>query len=348
MKGTMKVSVMTDLRTMVMEERPIPAIKPDEVLVKIEYVGICGSDMHFFEAGRVGNWIVDEPIVLGHESGGTVVEVGADVKDLKVGDRVALEPGVGCGECEMCKKGLYNLCPDMDFMAVPHQRDGVLLEYYAHPAKMCFKLPYNVDTMEGALMEPLAVGLHAVSVSGARMGQSAVVVGCGCIGLVTIMSLKAAGIDEIYAVDVLEKRLNMAKECGAKTIINGKDEDAVEAVRKLTNGVGCELVYETAGAEFTTLQTAKMVAKGGAVTLVGMCANSEITYDIGSLSAAEARLYTIFRYRNLYPTAIKLVSEGKIPVKKIVSHVFDFSKCGEAVNYNIDNKAEVIKGVIKM
>lgn len=345
MEGKMKVAVMTDIRKMEIEERDIPQIKPDEVLVKIEYVGICGSDMHFFESGRVGNWIVDEPLVLGHESGGTVVEVGENVTNLKVGDRVALEPGVGCGECEMCKKGLYNLCQDMDFMAVPHQRDGVFLEYYAHPAKMCFKLPDNVDTMEGALVEPMAVGLHAVNVSGAKMGQSAVVLGCGCIGLVTIMALKAAGIDEIYAVDVLEKRLQKAKEVGASMIINGKEQDAVKVIQAIG---GCDLVYETAGAEFTTLQTAKMVKKGGAVTLVGMCANSEITYDIGSLSAAEARLYTIFRYRNLYPTAIKLISQGKLPVKSIVSHEFDFKDIIHGINYNIDNKQDVIKGVIKM
>lgn len=345
MDGKMKVAVMTGIRKMEIQERDIPTPKDDEVLVKIEYVGICGSDMHFFEAGRVGNWIVKDPLVLGHESGGTVVEVGKNVTNLKVGDRVALEPGVGCGECEMCKKGLYNLCPDMDFMAVPGQRDGVFLEYYAHPAKMCFKLPDNVDTMEGGLMEPLSVGLHAVNISGAKMGQSAVILGCGCIGLVTIMALKAAGIDEIYAVDVLDKRLAKAKEVGAMEIINGKEVDAVEYIKKLG---GVDLVYETAGAEFTTLQTAKMVKKGGAVTLVGMCANSEIKYDIGSLSAAEARLYTIFRYRNLYPQAIKLVSQGKIPLKSIVSHVFDFKDIIEGINFNIDNKGEVIKAVIKM
>ena len=347
MEGKMKVAVMTGTRQMEIQEREIPKIKKDEVLVKIEYVGICGSDMHFFEAGRLGNWIVDVPLVLGHESGGTIMEVGENVVDLKPGDRVALEPGVGCGECEMCKKGLYNLCPNMDFMAIPHERDGVFLEYYAHPASMCFKLPDNVFTLEGAMMEPLAVGLHAVNISGAKMGQSAVVLGCGCIGLVTIMALKAAGIDEIYAVDVLEKRLAKAKEVGAMEIINGKEQDAVKFIQSLPGG-GCDLVYETAGAEFTTLQTAKMVKKGGAVTLVGMCANSEITYDIGSLSAAEARLYTIFRYRNLYPTAIKLVSQGKIPLKSIVSHEFDFEDIVNGINYNIENKADVIKGVIKM
>lgn len=345
MDGKMKAAVMTGIRKMEIEERRIPKIRPDEVLVKIEYVGVCGSDMHFFEAGRVGNWIVDRPLVLGHEGGGTVVEVGADVKDLKVGDRVAMEPGVGCGHCEMCKSGKYNLCKDMDFMAVPGQRDGIFLEYCAHPASMCFKLPDNVDTLEGGLVEPLAVGLHAVNVSGAKMGQSAVVLGLGCIGLVTIMSLKAAGVDEIYAVDVLDKRLAKAKELGAMRIINGREEDVVAILQAIG---GVDQVYETAGSEFTTLQAGKLVGAGGTVTLVGMCANAEIKLDIGSISAREAKIHTIFRYRNLYPTAIKLISQGKIPVRQIVSHTFDFKDIAEGVNYNIDNKADVIKAVIKM
>ena len=345
MDGKMKVAVMTGIRKMEMEERDIPKVKPNEVLVKVEYVGVCGSDIHFFEAGRVGNWIVDKPLVLGHEGGGTVVEVGADVRDLKVGDRVAMEPGEGCGNCKMCRSGKYNLCPEMDFMAVPGQRNGIFLEYCAHPASLCFKLPDNVDTMEGGLVEPLAVGLHAVNVSEAKMGQSAVVLGCGYIGLVTIMSLKAAGVDEIYAVDVLDKRLEKAKELGAMRTVNGKKEDVVALLQAMG---GVDQVYETAGSEFTTLQAGKLVAAGGTVTLVGMCADSEIKLDIGSISAMEAKINTIFRYRNLYPTAIKLISQGKIPVKKVVSHVFDFKDIAEGVNYNIDNKADVIKAVIKI
>ncbi|MDD3139970.1 MAG: NAD(P)-dependent alcohol dehydrogenase [Lachnospiraceae bacterium] len=346
MDGKMKVAVMKDIRKIEMEERKIPSIKADEVLVKIDYVGICGSDIHFLEAGRIGNMIVDEPLILGHESGGVVVEVGAEVKDLIIGDRVALEPGVPCGVCDMCKAGLYNLCGEMSFMAVPHERDGVFLEYCAHPANMCFKLPENVDTMEGGLMEPLSVGLHAVNISNAKMGQSAVVLGCGCIGLVTIMALKAAGIDEIYAVDVISKRLEKAQELGAIRVINGKEEDAVAVIKELTGGV--DQVYETAGSEFTTLQSTKMIKKGGNVTLVGMCPNSEIKIDIGSLSACEGKINTVFRYRNLYPMAIKLVSQGKIPLKSIVSHVFDFKDIIEGIDFNINHKEEVIKAVIKM
>ena len=347
MEGTMKVAVMKGIRKMEFEEWPIPTIKDDEVLVKINHVGVCGSDLHFFEAGRIGNWIVDSDLVLGHESGGTVVEVGSKVEHLKVGDRVALEPGVFCGECEMCKRGFYNLCEKMDFMAVPHERSGVFLEYYAHPAKMCFKLPDNVDTMEGGLMEPLSVGLHAVSLSGIKMGQSAAVLGLGCIGLCTIMSLKAAGVDEIYGFDVLDKRMEKARELGAYKVIDARETNAVEFLKSLPGG-GVDHAFETAGTAFTTLQTAKVLKKGGHVTLVGMTPEAELTYDIGSLSAVEGTLHTVYRYRNLYPTAIKLVSQGKIPLKSIVSHVYKFDDIIEGLDFNMDHKSEVIKAVIEM
>lgn len=347
MDGNMKAAVMYSAGNMRLEERKIPKIRPDELLIKIEYVGICGSDLHFYEAGRLGNWVADSPLILGHEPGGVVVEAGEAVKDFSPGDRVAIEPGVPCQKCDTCKEGTYNLCPDMSFMAIPGEREGAFMEYCAHPANMCFKLPPQVSTMEGALIEPLAVGLHAVSVSGAKFGQSAVVLGCGCIGLVTIMSLKAAGIDEIYAVDLIEKRLNKAKEAGAsRTFAAGKD--SIETfVKSLPDG-GVDLVYETAGAEVTTLQAAKLVKKGGVVTLVGMCPNPEIKVDIGSLSEKEGTLKTVFRYRNMYPKAIKLISQGKIPLASIVSHIYSFEDICEGVAYNVGHKDDVIKAVIKM
>lgn len=185
MKGTMKVAVMNGIGKMGYTTRPIPTPKEDEVLVKLEYVGICGSDMHYYETGAIGNYVVKPPFVLGHEPGGTVVEVGSAVKHLKVGDRVALEPGKTCGHCKFCREGKYNLCPDVVFFATPPV-DGVFQEYVAHEANLCFKLPDNVSTMEGALIEPLAVGFHAANQGGAHAGQTAVVMGAGCIGLVSI------------------------------------------------------------------------------------------------------------------------------------------------------------------
>ena len=153
MQGLMKVAVMNGIGEMGYETRDIPRVRDHEVLVRVEYVGICGSDLHYYETGRIGNYIVEPPFVLGHESAGTVVEVGSAVTHLAAGDRVSLEPGIACGHCEFCKSGRYNLCPDVVFFATPPV-DGVFCEYVAHPADLCFKLPDNVDTLEGALIEP--------------------------------------------------------------------------------------------------------------------------------------------------------------------------------------------------
>lgn len=345
MKGEMTAAVMTALKTIEMQKRPIPVPKDTEVLVKIKHVGLCGSDIHFYEHGRIGDVVVDRPTVLGHESAGVIVEVGKDVKDLKVGDLVALEPGVGCGKCEFCKTGRYNLCPDVAFMAIPGY-DGAFTEYVAYPSDMAFKLPEGMDTIEGGLIEPLAVGFHAVNQSGIKVGQSAVVLGAGCIGLVTVMVLKMMGITDIYVADVIEKRLERAKELGASRVIKADVEDTIKTVMELTGGKGADAIFETAGSKITTLQTASLVKAGGTVTIVGMSADSVVPYNISALVWKEATLKTVFRYRNLYPTAIKAVASGQIPLKKVASHYFKFQDVQKAMDYNIENKNDVIKIVI--
>ena len=239
MEGMMKVAVMNGIGKMGFEERPIPKPAANEVLVKLEYVGICGSDLHYYESGRIGDYIVKPPFVLGHEPGGTVVEVGSAVTHLKVGDRVALEPGKTCGHCEFCRTGRYNLCPDVIFFATPPV-DGVFQEYVAHEADLCFKLPDNVSTLEGALIEPLAVGFHAANQGGAQAGQVAVVSGSGCIGLVSMMALKAKGVSKVYVIDIMQKRLDKAMELGATGVINSTQTDPVEEIFKLTGGKGCD------------------------------------------------------------------------------------------------------------
>ncbi len=268
MEGKMKVAVMLGIGKMGFEERDIPKVKENEVLVKLEYVGIYGSDLHYYETGAIGDYVVEPPFVLGHEPGGTVVEVGKNVKNLKVGDRVALEPGKTCGHCEFCKTGRYNLCPDVVFFATPPV-DGVFQEYVAHEADLCFKLPDNVSTLEGALIEPLAVGFHAAIQGDAHLGQRAVVMGAGCIGLVSMMALKARGVSEVYVVDIMEKRLDKALELGATGVINGAKEDVLEKVNELTDGAGMDLVIETAGTEITTRQAIHMAKKGSNIVLVG-------------------------------------------------------------------------------
>jgi L-iditol 2-dehydrogenase len=342
----MRAAVMHGPRDHRFEERPVPVPGPGELLVKVEHVGICGSDMHFLQEGRLGNWVVDKPLVLGHESAGEVVALGPKVEGFSVGDKVTLEPGVPCGECSSCMTGHYNLCSKMSFMAIPDERDGVFLEYVAHPAKMAFKLPEGVGTLEGALCEPLSVGLYAVQKSGAWLGQTAVIFGSGCIGLVNLLVLQAVGVKDVTVVDVIEKRLEKALELGATKVIRGDNVDAVSVIMDDTKGQGYPLVFEAAGSPVATLQATKVVAANGAVVLVGMAADPVLKLDIATLSAKEARVETIFRYRNLYPTAIKAVQTGAIPLAKIASHIFPFDDMIAGMYYNMDHKDEVIKGVV--
>ena len=343
----MKVAVMLGIGKMGFEERDIPQPKDDEVLVKLEYVGICGSDLHYYESGAIGDYVVKPPFVLGHEPGGTVVEVGKNVTHLKVGDRVALEPGKTCGHCEFCKTGRYNLCPDVVFFATPPV-DGVFQEYVAHEAGLCFKLPDNVSTMEGALIEPLAVGFHAARQGGAQAGQVAVVTGAGCIGLVSMMALKAMGVSKVYSVDVMDKRLDKALELGADGVINGSREDAVKKVMELTGGMGCDLVIETAGTEITTRQAVQMTKKGATIVLVGYSKTGEIKMPISLALDKELTFKTVFRYRHIYPMAIDAVASGRVNLKGIVTNEFALDDIQEAMDESVKNKADIVKAVVKI
>lgn len=338
---------MTGLKKMETREIPMPVPTEGQVVVKLEYVGICGSDVHYLEHGRIGNFIVDGDFILGHECAGVVVELGPEVKHLKVGDRVALEPGITCGHCEFCKGGKYNLCPDVEFLATPPY-DGCLMDYIAFPENMAFKLPDNVSAKEGALVEPLAVGLHAAVQGEVRLGDRVVILGAGCIGLVTLLACKAFGATDIVVVDIMEKRLEAAKRLGASRVINAKEEDVLAVIAELTEGQGMDKVIETAGSVHTVKQTSYLAKRGGTVVLVGLADKDIVEYDFMEVMTKEITIKSVFRYRNLYPAAIGAIADGKIDVKGIITHEFDFSDTQQAFDYVIDNKADVVKAVIKI
>lgn len=347
MEGKMNVAVMNGIGKIGFEERNIPNPKANEVLVKLEYVGICGSDLHYYETGAIGDYVVEPPFVLGHEPGGVVVGVGEEVHHLQVGDRVALEPGKTCGHCEFCKQGKYNLCPDVIFFATPPV-DGVFQEYVAHEADLCFKLPENVSTLEGALIEPLAVGFHAAIQGDAHLGQKAVVMGAGCIGLVTMMALKARGVSRVYVVDIMEKRLEKAMELGADGIINGAKEDVEERAGQLTDGKGMDLVIETAGTEITTRQAIRIAKKGSDIVLVGYSRTGEMNLPMSLVLDKELTFKTVFRYRHIYPMAIDAVASGKVNLKGIVTDIFQLKEAQKAMDYSVNNKADIVKAVIQI
>ena len=269
MEGKMKVCVLTGKQKLEWVERDIPQPAAGELQIKLEYVGICGSDLHFYQEGQLANWTLDGPLALGHEPGGVVTAIGEGVTGFEIGDKVSIEPAVPCGECEECRKGLYNLCTNIKMLAIPHERDGVNAEYCVHDASMCYKLPENVSTLEGAMIEPLAVGMHGTELSDARVGEAAIVLGSGCIGLCTLISLKARGVSEVYVADVMDKRLEKAMELGATRVFNSKRESIEEFAKTLPGG-GVDQVYECAGNRVTTLQAGRLIKRGGKVTLTGV------------------------------------------------------------------------------
>lgn len=221
-------------------------------------------------------------------------------------------------------------------------------EYVAHEADLCFKLPDNVSTLEGALIEPLAVGFHAAIQGDAHLGQRAVVMGAGCIGLVSMMALKARGVSEVYVVDIMEKRLNKALELGATGVINGSKEDVLERVKELTNGAGMDLVIETAGTEITTRQAIHMAKKGSNIVLVGYSKSGEMTLPMSLVLDKELTFKTVFRYRHIYPMAIDAVATGKVNLKGIVTDVFELDEAQKAMDYSVNNKADIVKSVIRI
>ncbi|KAG6873737.1 hypothetical protein C0995_011556 [Termitomyces sp. Mi166 len=366
------------------EQRPIPEISGDQVLVEVKKTGellffssfdhpsmlhysdrpgICGSDVHYLVHGRIGDFIVKNPMVLGHESSGVVAKVGPDVKHLKVGDRVAMEPGATCKRCDACKSGRYELCPDIIFAATPPY-DGTLARYYRLPADLAFPLPDNVSLEDGAMIEPLSVGVHSVSnLGGFRANQSIVVFGCGPVGLLCMAVAKALGAARVIAVDINPARLEFAKGYAATdaylppSLEEGETRPAYSrrSAEKMKKDLGIEdrgsksidLVIDASGAE-VSIQTALYVAKsGGVVVQVGM-GNPNVTIDIGQLMTKELNYKGSFRYGpGSYPLAIALVAQGKINLKPLVTHRYGFKDAIAAFQATRAGKSEDGKGVIK-
>jgi len=342
MKNT--AAVLTALHTLEMKEVPMPELKAGEVMVKMQAVGVCGSDVHYYQHGRIGDFVVQFPFILGHECAGVVTQVASDVTTLRAGDRVCLEPGVPCGHCACCLSGRYNLCPDVKFLATPPD-DGCLVVYIAYPAQWAFKIPDHMSYEEGALVEPLAIGINAANTGGVGLGNSVLIFGAGCIGLMSLMAAKACGATAVYVVDMLDKRLALAEKLGGIPL-NANRVDAVAAVLKATDGKGADVVLDCAGVSATVTQAIRACRAGGAIVVVGMAADTLDNIPLGPISARELTITSIFRYKNLYPTTIAAIAGGKIDVRGIVSDRYPFAETARAYAETVRNIQDVIKSVI--
>jgi L-iditol 2-dehydrogenase len=347
MSTTMRAAVLTEPGVLELQERPMPEIAPDEALVRVAYVGICGSDMALFQNGYIGESVVTEPMVLGHEASGVVVAVGSAVTDLTPGTRVALEPGVPCGECEFCRGGRYNLCPDVYFWASLPVVEGTFQEYVRHRASFCHPLPDSVGLLDGALIEPLSVAFHAVDRSDVGLGASAVILGAGCIGLLTLLTLRAAGVRDVVVVDVMENRLELARSLGAE-VLNAETTPDLFAALTARFGFGPDAVFETAGNRVTMDQSIRIAKRGGSVTFVGYTKDGRADLNVNLLIDKELTLTTVFRYRNTYPKAIAAVAAGTIQLQDVVSAVYGLDDVQQGMDHAVHHKAEVTKCVIRI
>lgn len=333
------------------QECPMPEPKDNEILMKVEYVGMCGSDIHGFEFGPfIPPKDPNQKIGLGHEVAGEVVKVGANVTKFKPGDKVLIEPGVPDDSCEYCREGRYNICPAVDFMATQPNYKGALCQYMTHPEEWTYHVPEGMTTMEAALVEPAAVGMHAAILGEARLGKSIVILGAGTIGLMVLQACLSLGATDITVVDVMQKRLDLALKLGAKRVINGKEQNTVEVLRseELYGDHGVELVFECAGAVFTAQQAVEIVSRGGKIMMVGTQSN---LVPINFLKInREVTIQTSFRYCNNYPQTIEAIATGKFNVKDMVTQVYDYKDVQKAFEEAIDpvKKCDMIKGVVKV
>jgi len=335
---------INDLR---LEQRPIPVPKDDQVLLRMEVVGICGSDVHYLVNGGIGPFIVTAPMVIGHEASGTVVQCGKKVKNLQPGDQVAIEPGIPCRYCAFCKSGDYHLCPDLFFCATPPD-DGNLSRYYVHAADFCHKLPSNMDLEDGALMEPLTVGVHATKKGKVKFGDIVLIFGAGPIGLVTLLSAKAKGASKIIITDILDIKLQKAKELGAHYTIkiekDMKEDDIVAKIKELL-GEEPNKTFDCTGAEICVRTALKVTKSKGIVVLVGI-GKVEQTVPLSTAIFREVDIRGVFRYNNDYPTAIDMVASGKISVKPLITHHYKLEESLEAFETAKTQKGDPIKILI--
>ncbi len=327
----------TDIR---IRESDIPTPGPHEALIRIRSVGICASDIHFFEHMRIGRFVVEQPLTLGHEPSGDVVAVGEEITHIALGDRVSIEPGVPCHACEQCQSGRYNLCPNVLFMATPPV-DGAFAEYVVHPAERCFKIPDSMSYDAAALIEPLSVGLYSVERGRVALGDRTAILGAGPIGLMTLLSLKSQGIDTVTVIDIVEFRLEKARELGAARAVNALETD-VDAVFASS----FDVVFETAGAPATVPQTIRLADRGGRVVLVGLSPDDTAPIDTNQVIDKGLDVMGVFRYAHTWPKAIDLVASGRVDLEPLVSAHYALDDVQEAVEFAQTRKDECVKVMV--
>jgi L-iditol 2-dehydrogenase len=319
----MRAAVLDGPGTIVTRDRPVPTPGPGEVLIQVTAVGSCGSDVHYFEHGRIGDFVVRSPLVLGHEPTGVVVGHGADATRHEIGTRVSMEPGVPCLHCAQCRGGRYNLCPDMRFFATPPV-DGAFSQYVVLNENFAYPVPDSVSDEAAALIEPLSVGVWANRKARVGPGSRVLVTGAGPIGLVAIQTARVFGASEIVVTDVNPRRLAVAAELGATHTVNAATESLAQA------GVEADVLLECSGVPQVASDGIRATGRAGRVVLVGM-GGDEFPIPVAHVQANEIELTGTFRYANTWPTAIAMAAAGEVQLDRLVTHRFGLDEVAEAM-----------------
>ena len=319
----MKALVLEEKGKLALRDFNIPGtLGPKDVRIKTHTVGICGSDVHYYTHGKIGHFVVNAPMVLGHEASGVVLECGAEVTDLKPGDRVCMEPGIPDPTSRASKLGIYNVDPAVRFWATPPIH-GCLTPEVIHPAAFTYKLPESVSFAEGAMVEPFAIGMQAALRARIQPGDVAVVTGAGPIGMMVALAALAGGCAKVIVTDMAQPKLDIIGAYDGIETVNIRDTPAAEAVAQATDGWGADVVFECSGAAPAILGVADLARPGGAIVLVGMPVDP-VPVDIVALQAKELRVETVFRYANVYDRAIALMASGKVDLTPLISGTIPF------------------------
>ena len=321
---TMRASILhTDL-SITTDERDVPTLAADEVLVQVGAVGVCGSDVHYYKHGRIGDFVVDKDIILGHELGGRIVAVGADVDESRIGQRVAVEPQRSCRVCEQCKAGRYNLCPDMEFYATP-PIDGGLCEYVTIQADSAHPIPDEVSDDAAAMLEPLSVGIAAARKADLKPGDRVFIAGAGPIGIIMCQTARAFGASEIIVSDPAPERRELALQHGATDVIDPMVTDLKTA------NLEVDAFIDAAGVTPAVVSGIYTVKPAGRVVLVGMGAD-EIPLPIPQIQNRELVVTGIFRYTDTWPLGIHLVASGKVDLDALVTSTYGLDDAATALD----------------
>lgn len=318
--STMRASVLTGVGSIVIEERPVPTPAPDEVLVQVGSVGVCGSDVHYYEHGRIGKYVVESPLILGHEVGGRIVAVGEQVDPGRVGERVAIEPQRHCRRCEYCRSGQYNLCPQMEFYATP-PIDGAFCEYVTIQDDFAFTVPDSISDHAAALMEPLSVGIAAAQKGGIGLGARVLIAGAGPIGILAAQVARAYGAADVVVSDLNPLRRDLALRYGATRVVDPAAES--------TDGLDAHVFIDASGAVPAIVSGIRSVRSGGQVILVGSA--DDFPLSVPEIAMREVNVTGTFRYTNTWPIARTMLTQGTVEVDSLVTHVYGLDQVEEAL-----------------